>query len=317
MQRNKITSSESAVAELPSDKTNPAWFESEYSLPFNNLSGDEFEVLCFLLLRKQYPNDEVYYYGKTSDMGRDIVHVRGNGTVRLIQCKNFSGNVDASKIGSEMAKVYCNAHSKRIPIRPDEVVFFVAKSLSAGAQDLIGFQKEWRNQAGARLTTHLKHEPSEEIIEFANTWWPFGDRQAGVSITEDIKHHHPKLIEQFFSVKKVIDASRAEVREDVTEIVRSAFEERFSLNLPTSDTPKVDLSTLSFDELRGKFQIASKSLANWPQTLADSKWIDRPEEQSLLQLCNNNSEYDHVLLGEPGSGKSALLARLALSLIHI
>ena len=101
------------------------------------------------------------------------------------------------------------------------------------------------------------------------------------------------------------------MREDVTEIVRSAFEERFSLNLPTSDTPKVDLSTLSFDELRGKFQIASKSLANWPQTLADSKWIDRPEEQSLLQLCNNNSEYDHVLLGEPGSGKSALLARLA------
>lgn len=311
MQRNKITTPEDAVAELPSDKTNPPWFESEHSLPFSNLSGDEFEVLCFLFLRKQYPNDEVYYYGKTSDMGRDIVHIRGNGTIRLIQCKNFSGNVDASKIGAEMAKVYCNVHSNRIPVQPDEVVFFVAKNLSAGAQDLIDSQKEWRNQAEDRLTTHLKHQPSEEILGFANTWWPFGDRQAGVSITEDIKHHHPKLIDQFFSVRKVIDASRAEVREDVAEIVRSAFDERFSLNSPASDTPKVDLSSLSIDEIRGGFEIASKSLANWPQTLADSKWIERPEEQSLFQLCNDNSEYDRVLLGEPGSGKSALLARLA------
>ena len=209
-----------------------------------------------------------------------------------------------------MAKVYCNVHSKRIPIRPDEVVFFVAKDLSAGAQDLIDSQNEWRDQAEDRLKTHLKHQPSDEILEFAKTWWPFGDRQTGVSITEDIKDHHPKLIEQFFSVQKVIDASRADVREDVTEIVHTALG-KFSLYSPASDAPKIDLSSLSPDEIRSKFRIASKSLANWPQTLADSKWIERPEEKTLLQLCDDNLEHQCVLLGEPGSGKSALLARLA------
>lgn len=310
MQRNKITNPEDAIAELPLDKTNPPWFAAEHSLPFNNLTGDEFEVLCFLLLRKQYPNDEVYYFGKTADMGRDIIHIKANGIVRLIQCKNFSVNVDASKIAAEMAKVYTNVQLKHIPTPPDEVVFFVAKNLSAGAQDLIDSQNEWRDQAEDRLKTHLKHQPSEEILGFAKKWWPFGDRQTGVSITEDIKNHHPKLIEQFFSVQKVIDASRADLREDVTEIVSSALG-KFSLHSPAKDAPKIDLSNLSLDEIRSSFEVASKSLANWPQTLAESKWIERPEEKTLLKLCNDKLEKECVLLGEPGSGKSALLARLA------
>lgn len=89
MSRTIIDSVEDAINELDKDRKRPERLDRDLILPFSKLSGDEFEILCYRLLRAMYPNDRIYYYGKTSDMGRDIIHISANGHIRLIQCKNF------------------------------------------------------------------------------------------------------------------------------------------------------------------------------------------------------------------------------------
>ncbi|QDT94579.1 ATP-binding protein [Gimesia aquarii] len=313
MSRTITESVDDALKEIGSTKSMPPWLERDHHLlPFSKLTGDEFEVLCFLLLKAKHPHDRIYYYGKTSDMGRDIIHTSVSGHIRLIQCKNFAKNVNLSDISSEMTKVYVNVLSGKIPKKPDEVIFFVASDLSATVQDLLENQSEWIKIADERLEKYLKKPPSEELKQFARDWWPFGDRQTGIAITEDVKKYCPELIEEFFSVHKVIDANRADVRQDVHEEIYSAFDHF----LPSSNDGEPENSlfsppSLSNDQIRSQFVLASKSLTNWPRTLADSQWIERPEINTLLNLIESNPCYNCVLLGEPGSGKSALLAHLA------
>ena len=302
---------EDTVSELDDTRAKPAWLERDLDLPFSKLSGDEFEVLCFLLLKAKYPNDRIYYYGKTSDMGRDIVHILSSGRVRLIQCKNFAVNVDKSKIGAEMAKVYVNVHTKRIPEKPDEVVFFVSKDLSANAKDLIQYQQKWLESAEKYLATHLGSAPSQELLEFAKSWWPFGDSQSGISITADIQKYHGALNEEFFAVKKVIDASREEVRQDVREELGAAFQE-FLVSRTSNDDNRISKSLPPAAEVQASFLAASKPLLNWPQKVGDNRWIERAEADLILDsLKGDDCVEGWALLGEPGSGKSALLANIA------
>lgn len=271
MSRTLTESDDEALRELPSGKSMPAWLERDVQLPFAKLTGDEFEILCFLLLRAKHPNDRIYYYGKTSDMGRDIIHKSASGHVRLIQCKNFSADVSQSKIAEEMAKVFVNVHSGKIPEKPDEVVFFVSRDLSAQSQDLIEFQVKWLEIADAQLKKFLKAEPSDELKQFAREWWPFEDRQTGLAISEDVKEHKQGLIETFFTVRKVIDASRADVRQDVREELEDVLKP-FLLRPPDGDIKTAGTSPpdLSCDVVRSRFALASKPLSNWPRTLGDS-----------------------------------------------
>jgi hypothetical protein len=66
------------------------------------------------------------------------------------------------------------------------------------------------------------------------------------------------------------------------------------------------ITALSDEDLR----IASADLLNWEQT-TDGSWIDRAEQERLRSAVLEGNQNRVVLLGEPGAGKSALLARLA------
>jgi nucleoside phosphorylase len=60
---------------------------------------------------------------------------------------------------------------------------------------------------------------------------------------------------------------------------------------------------------------ASVSLLAWEKTLPNGKWMERPEQDKIearFQLDTSST----VLLGEPGSGKSALLSKIASDLIE-
>lgn len=60
----------------------------------------------------------------------------------------------------------------------------------------------------------------------------------------------------------------------------------------------------------------SADLLSWPQLLHSGEWIDRPELDTLLStICDNNNSIT-VILGPPGSGKSALLSRLGNELVE-
>jgi nucleoside phosphorylase len=67
--------------------------------------------------------------------------------------------------------------------------------------------------------------------------------------------------------------------------------------------------TAASEDLVGDFWQASSALLAWPQTLrATGEWVDRPELQKIIaHMLEKKGAL--VLLGAPGSGKSALLAR--------
>lgn len=68
--------------------------------------------------------------------------------------------------------------------------------------------------------------------------------------------------------------------------------------------------TASPETVKTRFEVASEELLGWPVELDDGKWILRPELRQLQDYIGSESSNPIVLLGEPGSGKSALLARL-------
>ena len=59
---------------------------------------------------------------------------------------------------------------------------------------------------------------------------------------------------------------------------------------------------------------ASIDLLAWEKTLPNGKWMERPERESIEARFQFNTS-STVLLGEPGSGKSALLSKIASNLV--
>jgi hypothetical protein len=62
------------------------------------------------------------------------------------------------------------------------------------------------------------------------------------------------------------------------------------------------------------FGAASRPLLHWPAALASGEQITRPELEQLISLARTGDSKTVALLGLPGSGKSALLARLGNAL---
>lgn len=56
---------------------------------------------------------------------------------------------------------------------------------------------------------------------------------------------------------------------------------------------------------------ASAPLLSWPSTLPDGTWLPRPELDLLIDGLAAEKSSTHLLLGDPGCGKSSLLVRLA------
>jgi len=193
-----------ARCDLGAERSCPPWLARGHSLPFGMLSDDEFEVFCYLLLLREHPSDEIYYYGKTGDGGRDIVHHRANGTVDLIQCKRFSANVGIGDVRAELAKLCANLHAGLLPEPFHRVVFYVATDLSSPAQDLLASNKRWQKVAAKSLREHLRATPSPALLAFVKTWRPVFGRETGLLLTARAAKH-PDIVEEFFAVRKVVD----------------------------------------------------------------------------------------------------------------
>lgn len=63
-----------------------------------------------------------------------------------------------------------------------------------------------------------------------------------------------------------------------------------------------------------QFRRASQPLLTWPTTLAGGSWLIRPELETLSSHIRTTDSSLTLVLGEPGCGKSALLARLGQSM---
>lgn len=68
---------------------------------------------------------------------------------------------------------------------------------------------------------------------------------------------------------------------------------------------------LDTDEILRAFSTASIDLADWKTTLPNDEWLERQELATLQERITEQPSSVTLVLGEPGCGKSALLARLA------
>lgn len=88
-----------------------------------------------------------------------------------------------------------------------------------------------------------------------------------------------------------------------------------SLGSPHSHVPAMPpaFRHVDVDEVHRLFGTASRLLLGWPQE-TNGQWIERPELAALRRHTTEEGTAPTVLLGRPGSGKSAILARLGAAL---
>lgn len=215
MNREKFCGEDAARQDLGSNKTKPHWLENQHSWPFKDLSSDEFEILCYLLLLKENPEsyDDIFYYGKTGDAGRDILYKKEDGSIELIQCKRYTQNVGLDKIKTEIAKLFVNIDRKAIPERPNHISFYVVPDLTSPALDFITTHSKWFQEVEQDIRKQLKLQPnarlSDSLMELGSIWSPTSSIHDGLKLTERIrKYDH--LLEEFFAVRKVFDTASLE-----------------------------------------------------------------------------------------------------------
>lgn len=64
------------------------------------------------------------------------------------------------------------------------------------------------------------------------------------------------------------------------------------------------------EQIRYEFRAASQNLLRWPRRLVTGEWIEQPALEKLMTKIRETESSTTLLLGPPGSGKSALLAEL-------
>jgi hypothetical protein len=308
MVRKKVSDANGARADLGPRGKKLDWREGRHALPFDELGDDEFEIFCFLLLLKEHPGGSIYYYGKTADGGRDIVHMKG-GKTRLVQCKRYSDPVGIDAVRGELAKVCINVFEKRIPETPQEIHFYVVPRLSNPAADLLKDQAKWRAEAPEALKAHLKKDPSPELLWFAHEWWPDFDVIAALSLTERTLKF-PELREEFFGVRKVIDGSMDDVRRLLVDDFLPILKDKLTDVPPAPPTAPPPSRPIDPSGVASAFGVASTVLLSWPTTVGNNRWLHREELAQLTAPIASEQSSITLLLGAPGSGKSALLAKL-------
>ena len=140
---------------------------------------------------------------------------RLDGSVEFIQCKRYAKALGVSEILDELAKLCVNTFEKKLPIEANHVSFYVIPDLQSDAQDLVGNRRtNGKRSAGRALRNHLRKDPSQPLVEFAHTWWPNFDRATEQALTARVMLH-PDVLDRFFAVKKVIDATREDIQADL------------------------------------------------------------------------------------------------------
>lgn len=124
-------------------------------------------------------------------------------------------------------------------------------------------------------------------------------------------------VEDIGTAGLVIAASKEQARSmDIARNILDRIDKRISgvadeQPIPPVTTPLDDQTATAW---RATFRATSEGLLRWPTTLGNGDHIVRPELDQLLAMTQSQERGTVALLGLPGSGKSALLARLGQEL---
>ena len=119
---------------------------------------------------------------------------------------------------------------------------------------------------------------------------------------------------EFYDVERIrallVGPLQALVAQHPSIFVSPMFERRSGEADPLAERlPAVDAAVAA--ALPGALAAASAVLLHWPRTLPDGEEIERAELKTLADRLEGESASTTAVLGDPGSGKSALLAAVA------
>jgi hypothetical protein len=348
-----IENENAARHDLGQARRQPAWLAGRPALPFHELSGDEFEVFCYLLLLREKPDQRVVYYGKTGDAGRDIVRWTSSDTVELIQCKRYKTNVGAANVKKEITKLCANVFRNTIATPPDRVVFYAVPGLTPSAIDLLDNRDKWLAVCEKALQEHLGEKPHADLVEYARTWWPEFDHEDEHKLTHRATAHRD-LIEEFFQVRYVVTGSLAEIEPRLAGVEQSVEAMRTQVGEVVGGVVAANQTAAGKDgaethitegipdylaALRGGLDrwcglglgrnisvtdvyvqqiLATPSREERPPMLEAAglrSTESNPESQLRERLCGKDVDGQYVLIeGPPGSGKTTLLRKWTLEL---
>lgn len=100
----------------------------------------------------------------------------------------------------------------------------------------------------------------------------------------------------------------------ISQAIGAHLDQRFDqLNARLDDSAEQPgfTKSLRLIDLPTALRNASAPLLSWPSTLPDGTWLPRPELDALIDGLAAENSSTHLLLGDPGCGKSSLLVRLA------
>ena len=120
------------------------------------------------------------------------------------------------------------------------------------------------------------------------------------------------LFQQLMNGREISQSK--ETLEAIQEEMRQGFQSLSGTLPPATDKNATSIAEIDRDLILEKFGRRATDLLAWPQTLPSGDWIERPELEELFNFSTAptkaKGENIAVLLGTPGCGKSALLARL-------
>jgi hypothetical protein len=197
-------------------------------------------------------------------------------------------------IRKELAKLFTNLFRKVIPVRPDRVTFYVAPDLTNPTKDLLLRQSRWIGEAEAALREHLGRKPPEALLDFARTWWPKFGWESAIALTDRAKRHQD-LQDEFFSLRKIVDGSLADVRKVMREELALAKENR-------PDHQGSESCWEEFFRAAGQPDFSFLYLQDWLGLPPDRRYV-APREISEIREAVNREPLT-FLIGPPASGKT-------------
>lgn len=224
--RNLQEARAAAAATAPT-RTRANWLERQVLLPLQSLSDEDFELLTYMLLTSEEPDEEFVLYGKTADRGRDLVRKLSVSSVEVIQCKRYEVNVGLPIIREDLAKLIHAEATKSIPHKVEKVIFYATKDLTSPATDYLSTPEKWAVDLLPLIGEMFPKEDLAPVRAAITSWQPKATKVSGADITTRLQKH-PELIDTFFATKKVIEGRLADLDPKF-----AALQETMSLLLQT------------------------------------------------------------------------------------
>jgi hypothetical protein len=121
-----------------------------------------------------------------------------------------------------------------------------------------------------------------------------------------------RFLAEFRELRDFLSRELSTITKDLAEVKGNTREILYELKSKSTRAVALERVVEPGAILRA-FGTASQSLISWPQE-TDGRWIERPALQELETILLSDGPTFTALLGDPGSGKSALLSRVAVRL---